>query len=104
MEDDMDTLTPTSVRYLDSGYWLVWFGPQRFVQFRAGDVPTIADAFGDQKEALCRAAQQAVEALINGERNTEDGPYRRRDDLLTPGLLRVYQRGHNEACIARIPE
>jgi hypothetical protein len=34
----------------------------------------------------------------------QEGPYRRRDDLLTPGMLRVYQRGDNEACLVRIPE
>lgn len=33
----------------------------------------------------------------------QDGPYRRRDDLLTPEWLRVYQRGTDEACIAKIP-
>jgi len=30
------------------------------------------------------------------------GGYRHRDDLKGPGLLRVYQRGNDPACIVRI--
>lgn len=48
------------------------------------------------------SAQRWVKGARSVPLAAQGEPYRRRDDLLTPDLLRVYQRGSNDAHIVRI--
>lgn len=54
-------MTPTHVKKLESGYWHVRFGPERFVQWRIGSVPELRDAFGEPKEEMITQALKVVD-------------------------------------------
>lgn len=53
-------MKPTYVRKLDSGYWHVRFGTNRFVQWPKWRKPTEDDAFGWCKSQMVQAADKAT--------------------------------------------
>ena len=53
-------MKPTYVKKLESGYWYVCFGPNRFVQWPIGTDPQPEHVFGEPWEDLLRAAEKAV--------------------------------------------
>lgn len=49
-----------SVTLLESGYWHVRFGAQRFFQFHRGAEPTLADGFGWVTDADLATVRRAI--------------------------------------------
>ena len=53
-----------TIKKLDSGFWHVRFGPNKFVQWPYGSAPTAANTFGFSTEDKEDAARRAEEAIL----------------------------------------
>ena len=58
-----------TIQKLSSGYWHVRFGPNQFVQWADGSMPTAANTFGfaieDKEDAALRAAEAVRKKAID---------------------------------------
>lgn len=64
-------MTIRYVELLESGYWHVRFGANKFFQFPKGQPPTMQDGFGWVTEGERLEAERAVAAREHAEKGRE---------------------------------